>query len=1003
MAFRGYELNLMLRVQDRASSRLRRVANDLGGVNRAAQMQRDMQRLSAAQTKGASNAEFNAAKGRLLGLKSANVELAKFNTQLARSVALGRITQDQSEQIAKNFARSQSASRLIGAGRTAMHVGAAGVVGGGIALAGLGAASSAFANLDTQAIRAATQTGVVGEDFNKTVARARELEHVIIGLSQRFPATASDMADASYDIFSSIDLQDKAMQKNLGTTTEMAAGLKLLTLANKAAVAGQTDLATSTNTMITVLNNFDPEAKDVTKTMNEMFAIIRFGRMDFAQFGDLMNSLAPAAKKSGQSLLQVGAAAAQITKFIPSQSQTGTAISRLLDVFTRKDFQEGLSKLNAGFDITDSSGRLLPLYDIITKIVKLNPDIEKGGADLNNLIQYITAFGRGAGMGVQSTAQARKALVLLVTGYKQYGETLKHLQGDNNEFMKSFEALSRSYGVRWQIFKNQLRALVLIIGEQAIPIFIKLGNWVQGLAERWQGLSGHTRELIVKIVAFTAIVSVLGGVLLTVFGGIAALVGTFQLLAGGAALAAAGWLGLAIAAGVAAAYIITHWEKVKTWWHAFWGISFTAIVEAALLSSLGAIEIFVANAISKFAVLAKGLASIPGVSHIPGVKGAASGLESLTKGLATSGLNHQLKAAQKLQDSFNASLEKSSDQSFTHGGIKGNKKSWIEKMTEDYKRGVKVLNMKDYLTGIKAATEAQKAANTEEKYGTKLAKQRLSALHSAQAQQVTDLKQYTDNLVSKFKEIEEASKSAFGELFQGPISQGPLGQIFSQINDLVTGFGAKPIATPIGILNDDLKAQMQNFNVLRDDYAKLLRRGAPKEFVQELQGQGMGAISQVQGLANATPGQLGAYVKLWQGKRAAIKSAAQADMTMTLNIWKSYGKGIAWQIIQGLASDESQAILRTGFEKYITSTFGAEMSKDLKTKVEQSVAEWMKENPKPKAGAGVKVKPIVRKPQSAAGGHTTNHNTTINASGATPGAVTAALNKDAHQKKYGHK
>ena len=49
MAFRGYELNLMLRVQDRASSRLRRVASDIGGVNRAAQLQRKASVLQKAQ------------------------------------------------------------------------------------------------------------------------------------------------------------------------------------------------------------------------------------------------------------------------------------------------------------------------------------------------------------------------------------------------------------------------------------------------------------------------------------------------------------------------------------------------------------------------------------------------------------------------------------------------------------------------------------------------------------------------------------------------------------------------------------------------------------------------------------------------------------------------------------------------------------------------------------------------------------------------------------------
>ncbi len=97
---------------------------------------------------------------------------------------------------------------------------------------GLGMAGKAAADFDTKVRRVATQTGHVGASFEKIDKNARAIMPKILSQMSKFPAVADDMADAAYHIFSSTDLGVR----------DVSAGMKLLGLFNKTAVAGQADL-----------------------------------------------------------------------------------------------------------------------------------------------------------------------------------------------------------------------------------------------------------------------------------------------------------------------------------------------------------------------------------------------------------------------------------------------------------------------------------------------------------------------------------------------------------------------------------------------------------------------------------------------------------------------------------------------------------------------------------------------------------------------------------------
>jgi len=456
---------------------------------------------------------------RILGGQTGLQRLAMSSGALGNALARNRTELQeayrgltQAQQAAMNFdaaLRKMPLQRLDNIGHAMAGIGRTFQLFGAISTVALGAMSNRFANFNTQVTLAATQTRAAGESFSVTAEHADRLTKIIENMMQVFPANSDQMAQAAYDIFSSIDV-------SFGT------GVRLLREFNKVAVAGSVDLATATNASISVLENFDDELRNhgrITETttgiLNRMFAIVRFGRMNFSQFTGMLNSVIPAAKGAQQSFDSISGAMAVLTRHIPSQRQAAVSLARGLDVLTNPDFQKGMA--NAGLAITDFQGRLLPLPKIIERVAALKPK------RLNTLIQTLTAFGRGQGRGLQSTIQARRFFNTILSNINEYRRVQGQVIGDNTEFAASFAAMNQTLGVRWQVFLNRLRVLVLYIGEQAIPIFLRVSETIQGWIDAWQRMSPHTRGMIVRFTAILGIATLVSGVFLSIAGALVSL------------------------------------------------------------------------------------------------------------------------------------------------------------------------------------------------------------------------------------------------------------------------------------------------------------------------------------------------------------------------------------------------------------------------------------------------------------------------------------------------
>ena len=570
------EALLTVRAFDQATGPLQRISRELYLMGNASQ--KANAEMAAAQTEAAAATDRLAAAQERAAVAAADLAKIQESDILRGSqvqvtaeeevtVALQEVTTAENEAAAAAVRLSEAqaiASRSGGDIRTSMmrtnqivrSTGHTMLLFGGVAVAGLALAANAAADFNTQMTLAATQ---IGNNSKQVAADTKKLVSAGIDQLRRFGGTSQDIASAFYDIFSTLPVG-------------FAKGVRLMNVFQRVAIAGQLGIKDATQGAITTMNSFGLKTiPQVTKGMNTLFATVRFGRTTFPELNSALATVGPAALQWNQSIKSMGGAVAFLTTRMGNVPKAAVSYARSLDVLGSQKFVDAMKK--QGVVITDNAGHLLGLHKVLGRILDQFPQLAKGGIQ-NFLKDQI---------GATSTIQARRGLTFLLTQYKEYSRITRRVAGDNAEFGKSFKALRGSDAVKLQIFVGNLKALVLLIGQQAIPILVAMTKPIQALFDAFNHLSKGNQNLIIKILAFVAIAAVVVGLILT----IAASIGGLLLLLGGLEIgfaAAATAIGIAIVvigALIAIGYLLyKNWDMIKKYAKIVWNAVSDAAVSA---------------------------------------------------------------------------------------------------------------------------------------------------------------------------------------------------------------------------------------------------------------------------------------------------------------------------------------------------------------------------------------------------------------------------------------
>ena len=256
---------------------------------------------------------------------------------------------------------------------------------------------------------------------------------------------ATEMAMGLYDIVSA-------------GVTEPAKALEMLAVSAKAAIAGLSDTKTAANAFTTAMAVYGDKVKDVADMADLYFAIVEQGKLTFGDLAYGMGQILGVAKGAGQSIEQVGAAVALVSRVMP----VGMAWSGLRNVMmTLADpkAQKQLAKL--GVTVLDNTGKMKGLVDITNQIAKQGLTTTQLGPIFGNLgISVVNAM----------TSQAGAAGGVL--------DSMTNRSGKNAAAMAK----------QWETVAKQLQILWVTVKDFGLAVFSAIrGDLVGGLqaANTW--------------------------------------------------------------------------------------------------------------------------------------------------------------------------------------------------------------------------------------------------------------------------------------------------------------------------------------------------------------------------------------------------------------------------------------------------------------------------------------------------------------------------------------
>lgn len=223
----------------------------------------------------------------------------------------------------------------------------------------------------------------------------------------------------------------------------------------------------------------------------------------------------------------------------------------------------------------------------------------------------------------------------------------------------------------------------------------------------------------------------------------------------------------------------------------------------------------------------------------------------------------------------------------------------VAKHPKSYEAQLKLLRLRDKIaakfssneaSAIESAAAAYENADKKKiKSAKKLAQEQKKALQQMQQ----DNKTAIDNMVSKYQELLQANKEAFGDITQQPLVQ-----------NMMTAGVVPKFRDYMG----DITSQIKKFS----NWRKELTRGTkllPKKLLGDIQAAGIEAEPFLAGLLKLTPKQRAEYVKAWKRGQALIKKASDQDFQRQLGTWRGRGRKAALAFLNGF-NDEQGAITK---------------------------------------------------------------------------------------------
>lgn len=336
----------------------------------------------------------------------------------------------------------------------------------------LGASVKAASGFEYEMSRVKAISGSTGSSFNKLKNQALKLGQTTIFSAKEVAGGMEDLAAAGFST--------KQIMKAIPGTVYMAA-------------AAGSSLANSVDITSSAIRGFGLKASDAGHVADVLALNANKTNAAIEDTGEALKYVSPIAKTTGMSMESVTAAIGIMANAGVKGTQAGTTLRGALVRLIRptKMVQGALDKL--GVSVYDSKGKMLPLYDIISKLKKATA----GMSQQERNQQLAKIFGTNALSGMNAIMNAGpKQLKKLTTMYE-------HADG---QARKAAEIMMDNYRGSLKKLKGAMGTAMINIGEAMEPTIRGIMKNLTNLINAFNGLPHHTQAAITKFLVAVAAV-----------------------------------------------------------------------------------------------------------------------------------------------------------------------------------------------------------------------------------------------------------------------------------------------------------------------------------------------------------------------------------------------------------------------------------------------------------------------------------------------------------------
>lgn len=474
-----------------------------------------------------------------------------------------------------------SGQKLKSAGDAISSVGQQVSKASAVVATGMGAAVKITMDFDAQMSKVKAISGATESEFEQLRNKAREM-----GAQTKFSATESAQA---------FEYMAMAGWK----TGDMLEGIE--GIMNLAAASGA-DLATTSDIVTDALTAFGMEAKDSGKFADILAAAATNSNTNVEMMGETFKYAAPLFGSMGYSAEDAAVAIGLMGNAGIKATNAGTALRGILTRLAKptKESAEAIETL--GIELDDGQGNMLPFMDIMKQMragfgelkitedelnesmAMLDSNLEDGTISQKEYDESVSelmqrAYGAEGALKAESAAMlagknALSGLLAIVNASDEdFNKLTTAIYGADGTAQSMANTMQDNLAGQLTVLKSQLQELAISFGDILMPTIRKVVEWLQGLVDKFNGMSEGQKKVITVI----GLIIVALGPLLLIVGNLISLIGQvmiFMPMIVGAAAPVVGAITAFMAPlwGVIAAIVaviaaidvwVKHWDDIK--------------------------------------------------------------------------------------------------------------------------------------------------------------------------------------------------------------------------------------------------------------------------------------------------------------------------------------------------------------------------------------------------------------------------------------------------------